>query len=453
MIINYLKSIMLIITYLLKTKRLELIFFLIALHSALICQSNDKLKFKNSEIISVPDLSFSKNIYTGLDILDQMDFKILKNKTIVVLTNHSAINKNGKHLLDILKEYPSIKVKAILELEHGLWGIDDKRNKFIGREKIDPIHNARIIDLFGKYVYPPRWVLKDTELLLVDFQDTGSRYTTYIATLSKLFESASDSKVDVLILDRPNPIRGDFVDGPIPREEFQSYESYHLLPIRHGLTLGEISILINEMGWIKDLKKVSLKVIPISNWKRNMWFHQTALKWRDPFPYATNELTLLAYSGMDLFRGTNMNIGFGTDKPYLIIGAPWLEVNFLLEQLNKQNLKGVKFKKINYRPKGSSNFNKIPKYDGLSCSGIELIITNQNDYNPITTATTIMLLIHQLHPRQFQWEEGAYIDKLFGSDILRVIASQNKKPDQLAPHWNKDINIFMDFRKPYLLYK
>jgi uncharacterized protein YbbC (DUF1343 family) len=421
--------------------------------SILICQKQDNFSFNNSKILSVPDLSFSKNVYSGLDILEQMDFKILKDKKIIILTNHSAINKNGKHLLDLLKSYPTIKVKAILELEHGLWGIDDKRNKLIGREKIDPVHGARIIDLFEKYIYPPKWVFRDADILLVDFQDTGSRYTTYITTLSKVFESASDSKVEVMILDRPNPIRGDVIDGPVPREEFQSYESYHLLPIRHGMTLGEISILINEMGWIKDLKKVNLTVVPLSNWKRDMWFHKSSLQWRNPIPHIKNELTLLAYNGMDLFRGTNLNMGFGTNKPYLIIGAPWLEINYLLDKINKLDLQGVRFKAINYRPRGTLNSHRVPKYDGLACSGIEIEIINQDEFNPIITATSIMLLIHQLHPRQFKWESDDYIDKLFGSDILRVIASQNKKPDQLAPHWFKDVTKFIDFRKSYLLYE
>ncbi len=431
-------------------KKILLLFFLF---SILIGKEINNITFKNSRVIDVPDLSFTKKVFSGLDILEQMDFKLLKNKSIVIVTNHSATNRNGTHLLDLLKPMKDIKVKAILELEYGLWGIDDKRAKLIGREKIEPLHGARIVDLFNKYVYPPSWVFKNTDILLVDIQDTGSRYTTYMATLSKIFESASDMKVDVMILDRPNPIRGDIVEGPIPRPEFQSYESYHLLPIRHGLTIGEIFIIANEMGWIKDLKKIQLTVIPLSNWKRSMWYHETLFKWNDPIPYIKDELTLLAYNGMDLFRGTNMNLGFGTEKPYLIIGAPWLELNFFLRKLNEKNLKGVNFRAIKYRPKGSSDFHKVPVYDGLSCSGIELIITDANVFNPIVTATTIILLIHQLHPRQFQWKENGYIDKLFGSDILRVVASQKKSSDQLSPNWQKDVFRFLDFRKPFLLYK
>ena len=190
----------------------------------------------------------------------------------------------------------------------------------------------------------------------------------------------------------------------------------------------------------------------ISNWDRNNWYDEKNYIWKNPKPYINDLKTLLAYNGMDLFRGTNLNLGFGTKKPYLIIGAPWLETNFLLKKLNEKNLGGVTFERIKYRPKGSTNHYRVPLYDGLSCSGIEININDIDKYNPIYTATTLMLLIHQLHPRQFQWKGNGYIDKLFGSDVLRLIASQNKDTDQLSPHWDKDISKFYEFRKPYLLY-
>ena len=222
-----------------------------------------------------------------------MDFEPLKGKKIAILSNHTAINRNGRHLLDLLKVSKDIKVSFLLALEHGVWGIDDKRSKMIGRDQIDPVHGAPIIDLFNTYLYPPHWVMEEIDLILVDFQDTGSRYSTNIATMSKVFESASNHKVPILLLDRPNPIRGDIMDGPIPRTEFQSFESYHLLPIRHGLTIGEIALMINEMGWAKDSKRVELSILPLSNWNRDMWFNNTRLPWRNPNPYITDELSLI----------------------------------------------------------------------------------------------------------------------------------------------------------------
>ena len=193
--------------------------------------SNDKdstiYQFKYSKLVDVPDLSFLDRVYSGLDILEQMDLKPLRNKSIAILSNQSAVNRNNKHLLDILLEYPDIKVSYLLSMEHGIWGTDNKRSKMIGRDGIEPLHKAQIIDLYKTYLYPPSWVMDNIDLILVDYQDTGSRYSTYTATLSKVFESASDFEVPIYILDRPNPIRGDILEGPVPRLEFQSFESYH----------------------------------------------------------------------------------------------------------------------------------------------------------------------------------------------------------------------------------
>jgi len=402
--------------------------------------------------LKIPNLSFLERTYSGLDILEQMDFSPLTDKKIAILTNHTAVNRNGDHILDLIHHAANSEISFILEFENGLWGVDDKRSKLIGRANIEPLHNAPILDLFNKYVYPPHWVMDKIDLILVDFQDTGSRYSTYIATLSKVFESASNHEKQVILLDRPNPIRGDILDGPIPRIEYQSFESYHLLPIRHGLTYGEISILINEMGWIKDSKRVDLTVIPMANWKRDYWFSDTKLIWRNPKPSIKNENTLLAYNGFDLFRGTNMNIGFGTEDPYLIVGSPWLSTSFLLDKIRSIGLEGAKFEEVYYRPSGSINQERTPKYDGQSCSGIRIIITNRNTFKPLKVATTILFLINQLHPREFQWEKNDYIDKLFGSNELRILTAQKKPASHLAAVWSKDIYKFSEFRKRFLIY-
>ena len=427
--------------------------FIIILSSLLYGSDIPKVKFENSIILPIPDLSFFENTYTGLDIIEQMDFEPFENKKIAILTNHTAVNRNGKHLLDLIHKANNSNILFILTFENGLWGVDDKRSTLIGREGVEPLHEAPIIDLFDTYVYPPHWVMDEVDFLLVDFQDTGSRYATYIATMSKVFEAASNHKVPVILLDRPNPIRGDILEGPIPRTEYQSYESYHLLPIRHGLTYGEISIMINEMGWIDKSKKVDLTVVPMANWNRNQWFSETALVWKNPKPSIQNEETLLAYSGMDIFRGTNMNIGFGTDTPYLIVGAPWLSTTFLLDKLRSKLFKGVEFSEISYRPHGSSYHKRVPKYDGQSCSGIKIFIKNKDTFEPLKVATSILILINQLHPREFQWEANDYIDKLFGTNELRVIAAQKKPASHLAAIWSQDIFKFSEFRQKFLIYK
>ena len=411
-----------------------------------------KMAFKYSKVITIPDLSFTKKVYSGLDIAEQLDFKLIKNKKIGVLTNRTAINRNGDHLIDILKDFPSIKVHIIFEPEYGLFGIDDKRTKLIGREQIDPVHGARIINIFDGMIYPPSWAMKELDLIIIDIQDTGVRYTTYIPSMTRLFEAASDWRIPVIIFDRPNPIRGDIISGPIPRTKFQTMEAYHLFPIRHGLTIGEAGIIINEMGWVKDLKRVDLTVLPMANWDRDTWYNQTELKWKPPMPFIKDEKTLLAYVGIDLLRATNLNIGFGTEEPYLYIGSPWLVTNFFLEKLKLLSLEGVVFEEVIYRPKGYKYFYRAPNYDGKSCSGIKLSITDYNGFEPIKTAISIISLISSLHPREFLWINENYIDKLIGSDLLRIAIAQKKSADMIIPEWSQEIYKFNEFRKPYLLY-
>jgi len=400
----------------------------------------------------VPDLSFFDHIYTGLDILEQMDFKFLKNKNVGLFCNHTAVNRNNTHLLDLIGKNNTINIKAIFEPEFGIWGVDDKRAKLIGSEKIDPVSGAKIFNLLKRSLYPPDWILKELDLIVIDIQDTGSRYSTFIASITKLFESASKHRIPVIILDRPNPIGGVKIEGPLPRTNFQSFEAYHLLPIRHGMTIGEILLMVNEMGWAKDLMRVELSIIPIVNWERGQYLDETSLPWKKPVPYINDINSLIMFSGMDLLRGTNLNLGFGTESPYLIFGSPWLASGFFKEKLDMLNLPGVSFEEIEYRPKGSMYYNRVAKYNGRSCSGIKINVIDKNLVKPLETATSIITLIERLHPREFQWAAHGYIDKLFGSNQLRLFVAQNKPPSYLSPQYMHDEIEFSKFRNKFLLY-
>ena len=442
---------LLIYSSILKKIKILVLFFL--LWACISAQDLQEHKFDYSQIFSVPDLSFINQVFTGLDIIEQMDFRPLESKTIGIFCNHTAVNRNGKHLLDLLKTHKNIQVAAIFEPEYGLWGIDDKRAKLIGSDRIDPVSGAKIYNLLGRSVYPPDWVMRDLDLILIDIQDTGVRYSTFIPSITKLLESASDHEVPVMVLDRPNPLGGVKIEGPIPRTEYQSYEAYHLLPIRHGMTIGETLLLVNEMGWIKDLKRANITIVPMANWRRDQYFDDTKLPWKNPAPYLKDLQTLIMFAGLDLFRGTNLNVGFGTEHPYLWFGSPWLATGYFLEKLNRLNLPGVEFKEVRYRPMGSPYYNRVPQYDGLSCSGLEIIITDKNLVKPVETATTIITLTDQLHPREFQWIGQGYIDKLFGSDMLRVFVAQKKPPAYLPPRWMHDELKFSEFRQRFLLYR
>lgn len=408
--------------------------------------------FTHSRVAEIPDLEFVGRVFTGLDILEQMDYRPLRGKSITVLCNQASVNRRGEHLLEILKKLDDVDVKYILLPEHGLFGSDDDRLRMVGDKSFDPVTGARIVDLWGRYIKPPRWTMDEADLVLVDIQDTGIRYTTYMTTISKIMESASDFDTPVLVLDRPNPIRGDIIDGPIVRTDYQSFEGYHIVPIRHGLTVGEYALMINEMGWMKDMKRVQLVVIPSANWKRKDWLDETGLPWVSPLPAVDSLETLLAYTGMNLLRGTNLNVGFGTDRNYLRVGAPWLSGQHLKDKLDDLQLPGVTSKPIRYKPDRGVGNKIIPRYGGEWCSGFDIQIVDRNQFDPLATATSIIILSSRLYPLEFEWEGDGYIDRLFGTSLLRTFTAQDKPVDFLPPQWTRDVARFSEFRQKFLLY-
>ncbi len=409
--------------------------------------------FNHSTVMPVPDLSFHPSIFYGLDVLEQMDFKPLYGKTIGVFTNQTAVNRQGTHLLDLLKAHPKIDVEIIFTPQYGLFAQQNERFKIQGDQKYDPIYNARIVEVFGRNVKPPEWAMRGLDLILIDIQDTGVRYSTYVATTTKIMEVASEWDTPVMLLDRPNPLRGDRVDGPVVRPQFQSFEGYHLVPIRHGMTMGEMAIMANEMGWIKNLKRVNLTVIPMANWKRSYWLDQSEHPWIKPQPKINSLRTNLAYVGFGLLEGTNLNDGRGTNRPYMRAGAPWLSGSHLVEKLSALDLPGVEFRIVEYIPRKKPEDKVVPMHVNTVCSGVDIYITDANRYDPLATATAIMVLAYQLYPRQFQWDEVNRIDMLYGHRQLRVFAAQGKPANYLPPLWLKDVLKFNEFRQQFFLYQ
>lgn len=410
-------------------------------------------QFNHSIVMPVPDLSFHPSIFYGLDVFEQMDFKPLYGKTIGVFTNQTAVNRKGVHLLDLLKAHPEINVEIIFTPQYGLFAEQNKRFKIQGDQKYDPIYKARLVEVFGRNVKPPEWSMRGLDLILVDIQDTGVRFSTYVATMTKILEVSSEWMTPVIVLDRPNPLRGDRVDGPVIRPQFQSFEGYHLMPIRHGMTIGEMAIMANEMGWIKNLKRANLTVIPMANWKRSYWLDKSEHPWINPQPKINTLLTNLAYVGFGLLEGTNLNDGRGTDRPYMRAGAPWLSGYHLAEKLVQLKLPGVEFSVVEYIPRKKDEDKVVPLYVNKICSGVDISITDPNRFDPLATATAIMVLSRQLYPRQFKWDKQHRIDMLFGHSQLRVFAAQGKPANYLPPLWLKDVLKFNEFRQQFLLYE
>ena len=418
--------------------------FLIILSCNLVFNQN----YNNSKIINVPNMDFLPGVFTGLDILIERNFDLIKNKKIAVFTNQTSVDRNGNHLLDILSNYSDLfQIKVVFTPQHGVL-LNPYQNIESSENNIDLIFNSKIKRLWDNEYIPTTNDLFDVDIILIDIQDTGIRFHTIMTTLTKIMESASTNSIPVLLLDRPNPLNGVIIDGPIVRPKYQSFRGYHLVPIRHGLTIGEYALMINETGWIRQSLKCDLTILPMSNWKRSIVDYNFKLPyWKNINSYKALKLSY----GMSLFEGTNLSFGEGTLKPFQVIGSPWLVPDQLILGLRKKKLEGVNFIKTEFFPDSISNLISNPIYKGTKCYGVELEIYDIDKFDPLKTALSILSIIANLD-RRFQWTGSNYIDFLFGHNYLRLFIAQKREINKLPATWSKEVIKFNEFRERFLIY-
>ncbi|MFQ6673569.1 MAG: DUF1343 domain-containing protein, partial [Fidelibacterota bacterium] len=371
---------------------------------------------------------------------------------LAVLTNQTAVNRNGVHLLDLLSSRrEDFTVKVIFTPEFGLLENEYETVQIL-KEGKDPRFRSEVKNLWGRKFKPDINDLRGVDLVLVDLQDPGVRFISFMTTVTKVMEAAAEFHVPVMVLDRPNPLNGTVIDGPGVRPGYQSFSGYHLVPIRHGLTIGEYALMINETGWIRSGAAVELSVVPMINWKRDWLMDETGLPWVPPAPNMTDVTTLISYVGMGLLQGTNLSAGVGTDRPYLQCGAPWISPNTVLRSLRKKDLPGVEFSATTFVPDSLSGLVALPLYRGETCYGVRLHITNRRTFSPLLTVATLLSVVKGQYPHKFQWIGNNYVDTLYGHDYLRIFVAQGRDPSKLPATWTHDTIQFSQFRQKYLLY-
>lgn len=391
-------------------------------------------------------------MFSGLDILEEMGFEPLKGKRLAILINHTSINRRGEHLLDLLSRNRSdFDIRIIFTPQFGILASGTQEVKIMhGGE--DPWFGAPVKQLWGRDFRPTRRDLKDVDFILVDIQDPGIRFLSFITTVTKVMEAAAQLDIPVMILDRPNPLNGINVDGPVVHPHYQSFLGYHLVPVRHGLTVGEYTILVNETGWIRQSARVDLIVVPMRNWKREMWLDETGFMQMSFVPGVENVSTLLSLVGMGLLSGTNISAGLGSDGAYMQLGAPWIFSKQIIRSLEKHKLPGVRFTAVTFTPDSVSSLIANPLYRGENCHGVRLHITDRDSFSPIHTAAACLSIISHHYPRRFRWIGDNYIDKLYGHDYLRIFIAQERDIMKLPATWSKDVIKFSKFRENFLLY-
>jgi uncharacterized protein YbbC (DUF1343 family)/CubicO group peptidase (beta-lactamase class C family) len=374
-------------------------------------------------------------VLTGIDVLERDGFKQLANMRIGLVTNQTGRDRAGRSTIDVLFKAPNVKLVALFSPEHGIRGLADEKVS----DTKDEQTGLPIYSLYGESRRPKPEQLKDLDALVYDIQDVGARFYTYISTLGNVIEEAGKAKLPVFILDRPNPINGVDVEGPIADADKLSFTAYHTIPVRHGMTVGELARLYN------DDKKLGadVRVIQMENWRRAMWFDSTNLSWINPSPNMRSLTEAALYPGIGLLETTNVSVGRGTDTPFEVIGAPWLDGQKLASYLNARRIPGVRFIPVRFKPNASVFKNE-------DCGGVNVVITDRSSFRSVRTGIEVAVALHALYPTE--WKVDSYSRLLVNADALEKL-KRGASPEELMQSWAGPLENFQRIRARGLIYQ
>ena len=350
-----------------------------------------------------------------------------------LVTNPAGVNSRLEPTASVLSRSPGTEIAALFGPEHG----------FLGHEAAEhPVAStARVHSLYGRTNKPTPDMLSPIEVLLFDLQDLGVRFYTYVSTLYLCMQAAAENGIPLVVLDRPNPIGGDRVEGPRLEPEYRSFVGIYDLPVRHGMTAAELARMFNtEVGL-----GCVLRVVPLQGWRRDRWFDETGLQWICPSPDLATLSTATVYAGFCLLEGTNLSIGRGTVRPFEFIGAPWLKSHELAGLLNGSDLPGVAFRPQTFVP-AAGNF------ESQVCRGLQVHVLDRDQFSPLPAALHLLSATILLHPQEFEWR-AEHFDRLAGSDHIRRALAARRPVDSIVECWRSGIEQFVRSRKPYLLYQ
>lgn len=391
-----------------------------------------------------------KAVYTGLDIVEKKWPKNLKGTDAGILIHPASVNRNLNHAIELCLKSRNFKVTALFGPQHGIYG-ETQDNMIEWEGFIDKKTGLPVYSLYGDVRQPTPSMLSNINVLIIDLQDIGSRYYTFIWTMDLCLQSCNRMNKSVVILDRPNPICGHITEGNVLKSEYASFVGLKPLPVRHGMTIGEIATYLTHEFY----PHLDLYIIPVKNWKRNMWFNETGLKWVPPSPNMPAPDTALVYPGMCLLEGTNISEGRGTTRPFEIFGAPFIDPDIIVGHLKELNLAGVVFRPMYFKP-------TFQKYAGKLCGGAQIYITNREKFMAFKVGIAILKVIHDLYPKDFLWKLPPYeyehekmpIDILAGTDILRIKIEKGETINRIEEWYSEECFDFnKKYRKKYLLYK
>lgn len=383
------------------------------------------------------------NVKTGIDVLEEHGFDALKSgegkRKIGLVTNQTGVDAEGRRTIDVLASAPGVSLEAIFSPEHGVTGTVDTTE--IGNSK-DAATGVPVYSVYGATDAarrPSLEVLKGLDAVVFDIQDAGVRFYTYETTLGYFLEAAAKAGIEVIVLDRPNPITGSFVQGPVADAGQERFTNYFSVPVRHGMTMGELAQMFNTERGIG----VKLKVIAMEGWLRGDWYDSTGLTWINPSPNLRSLREAELYPGVALIEGTNVSVGRGTDTPFEWIGAPWIKARELAEYLNARALAGVRFVPVKFTPSSST-------YAGQACQGVNIVVLDRNTLAAPELGVELASALRKLYPSDFKMERMA---ELLVNQASYDALAAGQDPRRIAEGWRDGLEKFGEMRGKYLIYK
>ena len=375
-------------------------------------------------------------VLTGIDVLERDDFRQLAERRVGIITNQTGINRDGVSTIQLLHDAPNVCLVALFSPEHGIEGKLEISRIADGQ---DDHTGLPIFSLFGQSRKPSPESLTGIDTLVFDIQDIGTRFYTYISTMGLAMQAASEQKIRFVVLDRPNPINGVDVEGPVLDSDSKSFTGFHEIPIRHGMTVGELALMFKA-----ELElPLDLQVIRMEGWRREDHFDATGLLWVNPSPNMRSLSQALLYPGIGLLETTNLSVGRGTDTPFEVIGAPWIDGRTLADALRSTGLPGVRFVPIQLTPDAS-------KFQGKRCGGVNIVIVDRNAFRSVRTGLTIARTLRRLYPEQ--WDAEAYARLLRNRSTHAAVLAQ-EPTDKIIEGYRPGVEEFLKRRTHFLLYR
>ena len=382
------------------------------------------------------------NVKTGIDVLEEHGFDVLqiagRKKRIGLLTNQTGVDAGGQRTIDVFAQAPGVSLDAIFSPEHGVTGTLDTTDVNNSKDAATGIPVYSVYGTKDAARRPPPDVLKQLDAVVIDIQDAGVRFYTYETTLGYFLEAAASAGIEVIVLDRPDPITGSFVQGPVSDAGAENFTNYWTVPVRHGMTMGELAKMFNTERNIN----AKLMVVAIEGWQRGDWFDSTGLTWVNPSPNLRSVTAAALYPGVGLIEYTNVSVGRGTDTPFEVLGAPWMKSRELAAYLNARGIAGVRFVPVAFTPTSSN-------YAGQKCEGVNLVLTDRNALDGPELGIELAAALRKLYPVDYKMER---LTELLVNQAAYDGLVAGKDPRRIAQDWQEELNKFEELRKKYLLY-